>query len=285
VIQNNGIGKFNGVNFVGEIIPKQATIIAKRRPLATFGLGLVDAVPDDAFMNLAAHQAATTPQTAGTPAMIIDVNNNRMRVGKFGWTAQEVTLFDFSGDAYVNELGVTTPLFPNENCPQGNCALLAANPAKTNPNEEDDNDIQAFTDFMTFLAPPPPGQVGPNEQAGAQLFGQIGCASCHTPSLLTGPNAVPALNQVEFFPYSDYLLHNMGSLGDGIVQGAAGQQQMRTPPLWGLRFQPALLHDGRTTSIPAAITAHDGQGKAASQAFNKLNPTQQAQLIAFLKSL
>ena len=285
VIQNNGIGKFNGVNFVGEIVPPQATIIAGRRPLATFGLGLVDAVPDQVFMNLAFEQEQLSPHTAGTASLNVDPTTGQTRVGKFGWKAQEVTLFDFAGDALVNEIGVTTPLFPNENCPQGNCTILAANPAKTNPNSLNNNPIQSFADFMTFLAPPPRGPVGPAEQAGQVIFGQIGCASCHQPTLQTGPNAVPALNNVEFSPYSDYLLHDMGSLGDGIVQGFAGQTQMRTPPLWGLRFQPSLLHDGRTTSIPQAITAHAGQGQASSNAFKALNATQQSQLAAFLKSL
>ena len=150
-VQDRGIGRFNGVNFVGEVVPRQATIVARRRPTALFGLGLVDAVPDSFLLALAEEQAHLSPQTAGRPNMGVDPATGHIRVGRFGWKAQEPTLLAFAGDAYVNELGVTTPLFPNENCPQGNCALLSANPARTNPNDLDNSSVAAFADFMTFL--------------------------------------------------------------------------------------------------------------------------------------
>ncbi len=165
-LQDRGIGRFNGVNFVGEVVPPQATIVAHRRTVPLFGLGLVDAVPDAALLALAEHEREASPATAGVVSVATDPATGHARVGRFGWKAQEPTLLAFAGDAYLNELGVTTPLFPTENCPQGNCALLHADPAATEPNEPDDDDIQALADFATFLAPPPPGPVGPNERAG-----------------------------------------------------------------------------------------------------------------------
>ncbi len=294
VVQNRGIGKFNGVNFVGEVVPPQATIVAQRRTVPLYGLGLVDAVPDHGFIQAAQFQQAAYPATAGVVSVVTDEVTGQQRVGKFGWKAQEGSVFEFAADAYVNEMGVTTPVFPNENCPQGNCSLLAANPAKTHPNDLTDATVQQFTDFVSFLAPPPPGPGSPAINhgvpsaavgAGQTLFVSLGCAQCHEPTWTTGPNAVAALNNVTFAPYSDFLLHNMGSLGDGIVQNTAGPTEMRTAPLWGLRFETSFLHDGRASTPTQAILSHAGQGLAARNRFAALNATQQSQLLAFLNSL
>ncbi len=285
LIQKNGIGLYNGVNFVGETVPHQATISAGRRTTPLFGLGLVNSVPDSTFEQLASLEKQYTPATAGRAAMITDQATGDDIVGRFGWKCQQGSLFTFSGDAYLNEMGVTTPLFPDENCPQGNCALLAANPALMNPNEPDNDDLQAFTDFMTFLAPPPALALTSAAKSGAGTFVSIGCVNCHFPVLQTGSNSIAALNSVTFFPYSDFLLHDMGSLGDGIAQADAGQTEMRTAPLWGVRVMSRFLHDGRATSLSQAILAHAGQGKAARNQFANLSSRDQANLIAFLNSL
>jgi CxxC motif-containing protein (DUF1111 family) len=285
LIQDHGIGRFRNVNFVGEVVPPQATIIARRRTIPLYGLGLVDAVPDAAFLALAQAEELNNPRTAGRVGPVVDPATGQARPGRFGWKAQEPSLFAFAGDAYVNEMGVTTPLFPSENCPQGNCALLAANPARTQPNDTTNATVQQFANFMTMLAPPPPGPFGPNERAGQAVFAQIGCAECHQPVLQTGPSAITALNHVSFAPYSDFLLHDMGSLGDGIVQNTAGGTEMRTAPLWGLRFERTLLHDGRARTPTDAILAHDGQAKTARNRFAGLSATQRAQLLAFLNAL
>lgn len=284
-IQNNGIGVFNGVNFVGEVVPRQATIVAQRRTVPLFGLGLVDAVPDATFVALAQAELHGSPLTAGTPSFVTDPVTGELRVGKFGWKAQEPSVLAFAADASVNELGVTSPIFPTENCPQGNCALLAANPARTNPNDPAGQFVQTTANFITLTAPPPRGTVGPNQQAGATIFATIGCAACHVPSLVTGPNTIAVFNEVTFSPYSDFLLHDMGSLGDGIVQNQAGPSQMRTAPLWGVRFEQTYLHDGRATTLDQAIRAHAGQGLGARNNYVSLSTAQQTQLIDFLNSL
>jgi CxxC motif-containing protein (DUF1111 family) len=285
LIQAQGIGLFNGVNFVGEVVPPQATIVAQRRTTPLFGLGLVDNVPDMLLQQVAAQEMAHSPATAGRVNMVLDAASGQARVGRFGWKCQQATLFTFSGDAYLNEMGITTPLFPVENCPQGLCNLLLTPGLPAVPNEPDNDDIQAFTDFMTFLAPSPSGSSSSDVRQGSNTFTQIGCANCHLPSLQTGRSMSAALDRVMFAPFSDFLLHDMGSLGDGIAQAGAGPREMRTAPLWGVRLSTTFLHDGRATSLADAILAHDGQALDARNRFAALNKDQRARLIAFLNSL
>jgi CxxC motif-containing protein (DUF1111 family) len=259
--------------------------MAHRRTTPLFGLGLVDNVPDVFLQQVAAQEQARTPETAGRVNMVLDAASGQLRVGRFGWKCQEATLFSFSGDAYVNEMGVTTPLFPVENCPQGNCALLSASGLPPVPNNADNGDLAGFTDFMTFLAPPPAGPMSSQARRGADVFVQVGCANCHLPTFRTGPSPSAAFNRVTFSPFSDFLLHDMGRLGDGIAQGGAGTREMRTAPLWGVRSLTTFLHDGRADSLTDAILAHDGQGRDARDRFASLGRDQRARLIAFLSSL
>ena len=259
--------------------------MAHRRTTPLFGLGLIDAIPDATILQLARQQAHVSPATAGVASRVVDLGTAKNAIGRFGWKAQHATVFAFVADAYTNELGVTTPLIPDENAPQGNAALLAANPALTDPNDADNGAIQALADFVTFLAPPPRGTVGATERAGEALFAAMGCVHCHQPTWQTGPSPTRALSNVRFSPYSDFLLHDMGSLGDGITQNGAGPYAFRTPPLWGLRDQPSLLHDGRAPSAESAILQHDGQGKPARNRFAALRRQQKEQLLAFLNSL
>jgi len=270
--------------YSAEVVPAEAMITAGRITTPLFGLGLVDAVPDETFIGLAAFQAATTPRTAGTANLVFDISSGQLRVGRFGWKAQVPTLFQFSGDAYLNEMGVTSPEFPAENCPQGDCATLAYNPV---PGLNDDgSNVAAFHDFMTLLAPPGRGAIAAAlASMGSRVFERIGCASCHTPVMATGPSPVAALSNKTFRPFSDFLLHDMGSLGDGIVQGGASGSQMRTAPLWGIRMRSKFLHDGRATTLPHAIAAHDGQGRYARDLFLSLSAGERSALLAFLKSL
>jgi Di-haem oxidoreductase, putative peroxidase len=289
LMQNQGIGKgVWGYNFRGEVVPQQANVVAKRRTTPLFGAGLVEAVPDQVLMMLANQQQAASPDTAGRPSIVIEPSTDEPHVGRFGWKAQHALLFDFAGDAYLNEMGITTPLFPDENCPQGNCALLQFNPVPafggTVPNDTNTT-LQQFADFMAFLAPPPIQPIPPAGRGGDQIFAAIGCAQCHLPTMQSGRSPVAALNNVVFHPFSDFLLHDMGSLGDGIVQGGTGATEMRTAPLWGLRNVTAFLHDGRAATVEAAILAHEGQASNARDHFSQLGPASRSRLIAFIKSL
>jgi CxxC motif-containing protein (DUF1111 family) len=284
LLQDHAIGDAGGFLFVAEIVPADANIIAQRRTTALFGLGLVDATPDERFQALAKKQARHSPEVAGIAPLVPDRVNGGNRVGKFGWKSQNPNLLQFSADAYLNEMGVTSPLFPDESCPQGRCGDLANNPA-AGMNDPDGVDVLRFAHFMAFLGAPPRGPESEKTEAGERVFASIGCAVCHTPSLRTGPNAVKALDRVEYAPYSDFLLHDMGSLGDGIEQGPASGTQMRTAPLWGLRVATSLLHDGRASTIEEAILAHDGQAGRARTRFHALRDRERQALLAFLESL
>jgi len=150
---------------------------------------------------------------------------------------------------------------------------------------DDGRDVSALTDFMTMLAPPARGTITDEVTAGESLFHEIGCGSCHRASLQTGPSPVAALNRATFHPYSDFLLHDMGSLGDGIVQGQATGREIRTAPLWGLRSVNRLLHDASATTSELAIQRHDGQARASRERFAALDAASVALLLAFLRSL
>ena len=233
---------------------------------------------------MAKKQKHNFPDVAGTANKVKDVASGKNRTGRFGWKAQVATLLTFSGDAYLNEMGITNPLFPNENAPQGDDKLLTKCDTVADP-EDDGSGVQAFTNFMTLLTPPPRGPVTDQVKAGEKVFTDIGCAVCHHPTLTTGPSSTRALNGVTFQPFSDFLLHDMGSLGDGIEQGGATGSQMRTAPLWGLRVRTTFLHDGRTDNLSDAILAHDGQGLAAQNSYRQLSADNLKNLIAFLMSL
>jgi CxxC motif-containing protein (DUF1111 family) len=283
LIQEQGIGASGTCEYLAEIVPPEATIIAKRRTTPLFGLGLVDAVPDSEFLAIAQRQRRDTPGIAGVVSVVTDLSTGKPKVGKFGWKCQNPTVFQFAGDAYVNEMGITNPEFPDENCPQGDCGSLSCNPMSA-LNDAGDG-VQEFADFMAFLAPPPRGPIGGAALLGERSFNRIGCASCHVATLQTGRNAVAALDRVTFHPYSDFLLHDMGSLGDGITQNRATGRLMRTAPLWGVRNVTTFLHDGRATTLEQAILAHDGQGRRARERFLRMSSWEKSQLIAFLKSL
>ncbi len=284
LLQDHAIGLVaDGFTFVPEVVPPEANVVAQRITTPLFGLGLVDAVPDEELLQLARFEAATSPATAGTPSMTTEIRTGLTRVGRFGWKAQNPTLHQFAGDAYLNEMGITNPEFPQENCPQGDCSVLVHNPVPA--LNDDGSGVKKFTDFMTLLAPPPRGGLSLQVLAGSRIFALTGCADCHTPALVTGPSPVRALSRKVFQPFSDFLLHDMGSLGDGIVQGTATGRQIRTAPLWGVRVRTRLLHDGRATSLAAAVLAHEGQGERARNRFAGLSARARDELLAFLNSL
>ena len=283
LIQEQGIGVTGACEYLAETVPPEATIVAKRRTTPLFGLGLVDAVPDAAFQQIALSERSDPDQIGGVVSIVTNLTTGLPAVGKFGWKGQNPTLFQFAGDAYVNEMGITNPQFPGENCPGGDCGALSCNPLPT--VNDDGTGVQAFADFMTFLAPPPRGPITGAAILGEHQFNSLGCADCHLATLRTGRNSVAVLNQVTFHPYSDFLLHDMGSLGDGITQNQATGRLMRTAPLWGVRKLTTLLHDGRATTLAQAILAHDGQARRSRDRFARLSSFDKAQLLAFLNSL
>ena len=271
-----------------EVIPAEANVIAERQTTPLFGLGLVEAIPDETIVRNVDRQKPDGVR--GRASIVQDVASGQQRVGRFGWKAQQATLLSFAGDAYLNEVGITSRLFPHENAPNGNTNLLALADTVADPEDDIDPDtgkadIDTFAYFMRFLAPPPTVPLSYSASSGQTVFNQLGCAVCHTPQMQTGTNSVPAFDRKTVRLYSDLLLHDMGRLGDGIGQGTAGPREMRTAPLWGLRVSAPYLHDGRAPTVAEAIAGHDGEARAARDRFMRLEPTQRQQLMDFLNSL
>jgi CxxC motif-containing protein (DUF1111 family) len=271
-----------------EVIPPDANVVAFRRPIPLFGAGLVELIPDSAILALA-NQAGKPPGVAGRANLVIDPGTSTARVGRFGWKAQMSTLRAFAAGAYRDEMGITNELFPEENAPNGDASLLPL--VELTPDPEDVTDpvtrrsgVDNFTNFMRFLAPPPRGTITASVQQGETVFQQIGCASCHTPVLMTGSNPHAAFDRRAIPLFSDLLLHDVGT-GDGIGQGSARPNELRTPALWGLRVRAPFLHDGRAMTIEQAITLHAGEAATVRTNFLALSPAQQQALLDFLSSL
>lgn len=271
-----------------EKVPAEANVIARRVATPLFGAGLIEAIPDADIELLAARRQPDGVRGRALP--VLDVASGTWRIGRFGWKAQHATLLAFSGDAYVNEMGVTSRLFPVENAPNGRADLLALYDKVPDVEDAVDpatgkSDIDHAADFMRLLAPPPPVRATASSLAGARLFDQARCTACHVPALFTGANRIAALSHQPVRLYSDLLLHDMGRLGDGIAQDGAQGGEMRTAPLWGLRARTTFLHDGRATSVRQAIEQHDGQGAPARRRFDGMKPAEQKQLLDFLQTL
>jgi CxxC motif-containing protein (DUF1111 family) len=220
---------------------------------------------------------------------VMDPSTQTMRVGRFGWKAQQATLLAFAGEAFRNEMGITNDLFPNEVGTGLSPQQLAA--CDTQPDPEDKLDpeshlrnIDYFTSFMRFLAPVTPLTQTESVHRGSEIFSRIGCAACHVPALVTGASDVPALDYKAVNAYSDFLLHDIGT-GDGVEQGDAKGSEFRTSPLWGLRFRKQLLHDGSALSPFEAIKQHRNEGDHSRLNFERLREPEKRALIEFLSSL
>lgn len=273
---------------VREVVPREANVVARRVTTPLFGAGLIEAISESEIMlgTLRAKPAGI----AGKVSLVKDVVSGKNLIGRFGWKAQQATLLAFSGDAYLNEMGITNRFFPTENAPNGNTALLArfdqvADLEDTIDPADGKADVDRLADFMRLLAPPARLAVTGPAVTGERLFAAMDCASCHTPTMRTGKNEIAALSEKTVGLYSDLLLHDMGALGDGIAQGTADVRDMRTAPLWGLRSRPTYLHDGRANTVDAAIRAHDGEAINSRNQYNSASAADRAALLAFLNTL
>jgi CxxC motif-containing protein (DUF1111 family) len=264
----------------------------------TLGLGFVEAINSNTLVAIANNQPS---QSGGLIAgQVIQVPMfeavGAVRVGRFGWKNQQASLLSFSADAYLNEMGITNRFLTTENTSLG--SSVAAFDKIPDP-EDTDNDIDAFASFIRSTKAPPRDAVvaaTPDAIAGATLFNQIGCTVCHVASITTsapgtsingGAFIVPAaLGNKIIHPYSDFLLHDIGT-GDGIVQngGQSTANKLRTVPLWGVRTHSRHMHDGQTLTFNESILRHGGEARGVTNNYRSLSAAQQNQIIAFLKSL
>ncbi len=264
-----------------------------RIPTPLFGTGLIEAIPDITLKsNL--NNNASQKAALGISGKL-NTSGNDGTVTRFGWRAQNKSLHIFAAEAYNVGNGVTSDLFPQERDETPGCLFNTTPESTLDFQTGASDDPTVFAAFMRFLAPPSRGNINASVMSGAQVFSQIGCALCHTPSLQTGVNSVAALSQKPVNLYSDLAVHGMGpGLAEGIVQGNAAGDEFRTAPLWGLGQRVFFLHDGRTNNLLQAILAHAGPASgsiAASEAngvihrFNQLSPSDQQNLLIFLRSL
>lgn len=284
-----------------------------RIPTPVFGAGLIESIPDSAIIaNMRANASAKSALgISGHANAHLSGNVNRSgndgTITRFGWKAQNKSLLLFASEAYNVEMGVTNELFQQERDETPGCVFNAtpedtlnftpAPSAGGNANTAVISDIEAFANFMRMLAPPTPAPATPSSEKGRATFLKIGCVHCHTPSLTTGariasgsstsPSA--ALSNQTANLYSDLIVHHMGKgLADGITQGAAGPDEFRTAPLWGVGQRVFFLHDGRTTNLLVAIRDHRSVGSEANKVidnFNRLTTEEQQEIIDFLRSL
>jgi CxxC motif-containing protein (DUF1111 family) len=274
--------------------------VSVRLPPPVFGMGLIEAIPEQAILARADPDDADGDGISGRPNLVHAAEyvpatdpggGPAERLGRFGRKAQVGALLQQVVEAYHQDIGITSDFQPVEN---GN--PLSSVPAEAADGAVDPEvpaaTVRAVVHYVRALAPPGPGVMTPRRDEGRTLFATAGCASCHVPTLRTGQHQIRGLSDVDVTLYSDLLLHDMGdALADGRPDGAATGREWRTTPLWGLRLMRQflngdafLMHDGRARSVEEAILLHGGEAQRARDAFAALTPAQRTALLDFVES-
>ena len=280
---------------IQERVPGSETTVTLRMSTNTIGDGFVEAIDSNTLVAIA------NSQPLGLRGTFIQVPvleaNGSLRGGRFGWKNQHASLVSFAADAYLNEMGITSPLQPVENTSNGNS--VAAFDTVADPEDVGGADVAEFANFMRATKAPPRDAVlaaSADAVAGSQIFDSIGCGTCHVRDIVTAPPGTvinggaltvhAALGNKRIHPFSDFLMHDVGT-GDGIVQngGQGTRNQLHTPALWGLRSKDRLMHDGESLTRNDAILRHGGQATGVINNYRFLSTTQKNQLITFLNSL
>jgi CxxC motif-containing protein (DUF1111 family) len=303
------------VTEIQERVPDTENVRTARMSPSILGDGFVEAVADQSLVEIAQQQCKSSHGRICGQWLLVPIVEapGQMGVGRFGWKDQQASVLSFVSNAYLNEIGITSPLQPDE------ITTLCNTAPEPNDSRGPDGlfDIDRLTRFVRATkAPSPDLQPTPAVKRGSTLFDKVGCATCHVRSLITaapgtringGTFVVPqALGSVTFHPYSDFLLHDVGT-GDGIVQAGPEeygravfqvmsgylskqridltQNKMRTAPLWGVRLKPRLMHDGASLTLRDAILRHQGEALDEIKGFSRLSAQDQEALIEFLRSL
>lgn len=280
-----------------EHVPDTENVRSLRAVLNTLGDGFVESVDDKTFLAIAANQPAESNGMIHGEAIQVPILEapGKTGIGKFGWKDQDPTILSFSGDAYLNEMGITNRLKPKD----VTSVCKVTSDLEDKPDSLGMADIDHFAQFIRGTQVPPRDAAlaaTPDATTGQSLFNSIGCVTCHVSTLTTDPPGtvinggtytVPvALGNKVLHPYGDFLLHDVGT-GDGIVQAGPADtaNKLRTVPLWGLHIKSRFMHDNASATLNDAIERHGGEAQTVIEAFKFLSATQQQQLIVFLKSL
>jgi CxxC motif-containing protein (DUF1111 family) len=303
---------------IQERVPETETIRTFRLSLNLLGDGFVESVADQTLIDLSKQQCKSSHGKICGQILYVPIVEapGQMGVGRFGWKDQHASLLSFSSDAYLNEMGITNRLQPDE---VTNLCNTVAEPNDNKPGPDGLEHIDHFARFIRATkAPARDAQLASSTaaQKGLALFEKIGCVSCHVATLTTAPAGTkinggtfsipPALGSISFHPWGDFLMHNVGT-GDGILQATrehyghqvfqqmsdylskqdfeSTRNKIRTAPLWGVRLRPRLMHDGASLTFLDAITRHRGEAAHVTEKFEKLKPSEREALLGFLRSL
>ncbi len=293
-----------------EMVAPGSNVIALRSSLSILGDGFVEAISNTTLTNIRnAQPVAMRGLAVAVPVLEAP---GQTRIGRFGHKGQQASLLSFAADAYNNEMGITSPLQPRENGSNLTPVCVGSQvptpsvpcvpdplPGEPTVPDDDGDDVELFATFMrSTLAPPVDAARAATLPAarGRSLFTSLGCATCHTATIVTAPAGTlinggaftvhPALGNKTIHPYSDFLLHDIGT-GDGIVQngGSASRLRVRTVPLWGLRVRGRFMHDANSHSPFDAIQRHGGEASSVRSAYNGLSASDRDAVIVFLLSL
>lgn len=302
---------------IQERVPETEAIRTFRLSLSLLGDGFVEAVADQTLVDLSKRQCEESHGKICGQVLYVPIVEapGQMGVGRFGWKDQHASLLSFSGDAYLNEMGITNRLQPNE---VTNLCNTVSEP-NDKPGPDGLSDIDHFARFIRATKAPARDALLASSapaQKGQELFDKVGCAECHVETLTTAPAGtkinggmftIPAaLGSLSLHPYSDFLMHDVGT-GDGILQAIpehygpkvfeqmsaylakqdfeGSRNKIRTAPLWGVRMRPRLMHDGSSLTFLDAIRRHGGEARQVIQQFEQLKRTEQENIIVFLRSL
>ncbi|MBA0087686.1 MAG: hypothetical protein HRJ53_22100, partial [Acidobacteria bacterium Pan2503] len=302
---------------IQEHVPDSEHLRTFRISVNLLGDGFVEAVPDQAFVDLAKDQCNKSHHKICGQVLYVPVVEapGQTAVGKFGWKNQQASLLSFAGDAYLNEMGITSRLQPDE---VTNICNTVPEP-NDKPGSDGLSDIDHFARFVRATkAPPRDVQLAgtPKAKQGAELFAKIGCAECHVETMTTASSGTKinggsltisdAIANKQFHPYGDFLLHDVGT-GDGIVQSMtehygkkmysitwknlsskefdSSANKIRTAPLWGVRMRSRLMHDGASLTFSDAIRRHRGEAAHVTEQFERLKSGEKDALFEFLRSL
>jgi CxxC motif-containing protein (DUF1111 family) len=268
------------------------TLTSVRVAPQIIGLGLIAAIDEDTLLARADPDDVDGDGISGRPNLVWDRRAGAPVIGRFGWKANAPTIEQQAAGAFVGDIGITSPLFLDQECTAIETACGAA-PTGGTP-EIDQLKLDLVTVYVTLLAVPARRDLDdPAARRGETRFASAGCASCHVPTIVTGDlPGFPAVSHQTIHPYSDVLLHDMGpDLADDRPDFLASGSEWRTPPLWGLGLVPIvndhlfLLHDGRARGFAEAILWHAGEGTAAREAFRTMPAADRADLVRFLETL
>jgi CxxC motif-containing protein (DUF1111 family) len=256
-----------------------------------FGAGLLEAIPEDDILEASDPADTDGDGISGRPNWVIDPTTGDRVLGRFGWKANVATVEQQVAGAFLNDIGITSSMFPDESCTAAEVQCSGA-PSGGEPEIPADRLEKVVFYNRTLAVPARRNLDSPEVEAGADLFNDLGCSGCHQPAQRTGDDAIAALADQAIYPFTDLLLHDLGAeLADHRPDGEASGTEWRTPPLWGIGLTETVsghsffLHDGRARSVQEAVLWHGGEAQTAKDGFVALSSQQRSQLLAFLGSL